>query len=70
MDRGIYDIKNVVAVRSKTEKGLNEEIVRAISAEKNEPAWMLEKRLEALKILMRRRILNGVRISARSISIS
>ena len=50
MDRGIYDIKNVVAVRSQTDKGLNEEIVRMISAEKNEPAWMLEKRLEALKI--------------------
>ncbi len=50
MDRGVYDIKNKFTYRSKTEKGLNEEIVRQISKEKNEPEWMLEKRLEALKI--------------------
>lgn len=30
-------------------KGLNEEIVRAISKEKDEPGWMLEKRLEGLR---------------------
>ena len=50
MDRGIYDIKNKFEYRSKTEKGISEEIVRQISKEKNEPDWMLEKRLEALKI--------------------
>lgn len=50
MDRGVYDIKNKFTYRSKTEKGLNEEIVRQISKEKNEPEWMLEKRLEALMI--------------------
>jgi Fe-S cluster assembly protein SufB len=33
----------------KSEKGLNEEIVREISARKNEPAWMLERRLAGLK---------------------
>ena len=33
----------------KSEKGLTEEIVRAISERKNEPAWMLEYRLKALK---------------------
>lgn len=31
----------------KTEKGINEEIVRQISAYKNEPEWMLEYRLKA-----------------------
>ncbi len=31
----------------KAEKGLNEEIVRAISAHKNEPEWMLEFRLKS-----------------------
>jgi Fe-S cluster assembly protein SufB len=30
--------------------GINEEVVRTISEEKNEPEWMLERRLRALKI--------------------
>ena len=50
MDRGIYDEKNPFTYRKKTEKGLNEEIIRQISKEKNEPEWMLQKRLEAMKI--------------------
>ena len=31
----------------KTDKGINEDIVRQISAYKNEPEWMLEYRLKA-----------------------
>ena len=31
-------------------KGLSEQTVREISAQKHEPSWMLEKRLEALEI--------------------
>ena len=50
MDRGIYDIKDKVVFRKKTEEGLTEDIVRAISEEKNEPEWMLEFRLKALEI--------------------
>lgn len=50
MDRGIYDIKDKVVFRKKTEEGLTEDIVRAISEEKNEPKWMLEFRLKALEI--------------------
>ncbi|MBU5670098.1 Fe-S cluster assembly protein SufB [Peptoniphilus sp. MSJ-1] len=50
MDRGVYDIKNKFTYKSKTEKGLTEEIVRQISKEKDEPEWMLESRLKALKI--------------------
>lgn len=34
----------------KTRKGLDEEVVRQISAHKNEPDWMLDFRLKALKI--------------------
>jgi Fe-S cluster assembly protein SufB len=34
----------------KIDKGLSEEIVRQISAQKNEPEWMLKKRLEAYEI--------------------
>jgi hypothetical protein len=33
----------------RAEKGLNEDIVRFISAKKNEPEWMLEWRLEAFR---------------------
>lgn len=50
MDRGVYDIKNEFTFRSKTEKGLTEEIIRQISAEKEEPEWMLDYRLKALDI--------------------
>src|SRR3712207_833945 len=48
-DRGIYDIKNEFKFKSKTEKGLTEDIVRQISKEKNEPEWMLNIRLESVK---------------------
>lgn len=34
----------------KTSKGLSEDVVRAISHKKNEPEWMLEYRLKALKL--------------------
>ena len=34
----------------KTKKGLNEEVVREISREKNEPAWMTDFRLQSLKV--------------------
>ena len=33
----------------KSQKGLNEQVVRDISKRKNEPQWMLDYRLEALK---------------------
>ncbi|MDO5755068.1 MAG: Fe-S cluster assembly protein SufB [Tissierellia bacterium] len=49
LDRGIYDRKDEVKYRSKI-KGLNEEVIRMISEEKNEPEWMLDIRLKALKI--------------------
>ena len=34
----------------KPPKGLNEEIVKFISAQKNEPQWMLDWRLKAFKV--------------------
>ncbi|MDP9832490.1 MULTISPECIES: Fe-S cluster assembly protein SufB [Trueperella] len=36
------------------QRGLNEDVVRNISALKNEPEWMLNKRLRALKMFQRR----------------
>jgi Fe-S cluster assembly protein SufB len=38
----------------KTGRGLTEEIVREISRQKQEPAWMLDFRLEALDIFHRK----------------
>ena len=46
-------IKDPVNLVFKTEKGLNEGIVRQISKWKNEPQWMLDFRLTALKQFMR-----------------
>ena len=38
----------------RTRKGLDEEVVRQISALKNEPAWMTEKRVEAYRLFAAR----------------
>ena len=50
INRSIYDVKDAVEYSYKTESGLTEEIIREISEQKDEPEWMLMKRLEALKI--------------------
>src|SRR5919199_423328 len=39
---------------SSARRGLNEDVVRNISALKNEPAWMLERRLKALEIFRKK----------------
>ena len=44
---GFSDPENLVYKAPK--KGLDEEVVRQISAHKNEPQWMLDFRLKALK---------------------
>lgn len=45
-----YDFRTETEAVFKSKKGLNEEIVRQISAMKEEPEWMLEFRLKALEI--------------------
>src|SRR5215216_2218800 len=46
-----YKYGFVTEVESETiPKGLNEEVVRAISAKKNEPEWLLEWRLKAYRM--------------------
>lgn len=50
VDRGIYDIKDEMKHTFTTGKGLDEAVVRKISERKKEPKWLLEKRLEALRI--------------------
>ena len=39
IERGVYDIKDEVKYKYKVQKGLTEEIIRKISARKNEPEW-------------------------------
>lgn len=50
INRSMYDIRDEVEFSYKADQGLTADIVRKISAEKGEPAWMLEKRLQALRI--------------------
>ncbi len=47
--RSEYDFKADAKVVFSTGKGLNEEVVKAISEHKGEPEWMKEYRLKALK---------------------
>ena len=47
-----YDFKDEDVSVFKTPKGLNEDIVREISAIKKEPEWMLEYRLKSLKCFL------------------
>ncbi len=53
VDRGVYDIKNADEAAYKSAAGLTEDIIRDISAKKNEPGWMTEFRLKCLKIYNR-----------------
>ena len=48
--RNVYDKANKEKIKFKAKEGLTEELVRQISKDKNEPEWMLKKRLTALKI--------------------
>jgi Fe-S cluster assembly protein SufB len=50
INRSDYDRINKEKLKFRSDLGLNEEVVRLISKDKNEPTWMLNKRLEALKI--------------------
>ena len=49
IERALYDIRDVDESIYKSDAGLTEEIIRDISARKNDPAWMLDFRLKALE---------------------
>ena len=49
INRELFDTPNEDRSRFRSSGGLTEELVREIFTQKNEPAWMLEKRLAALK---------------------
>src|SRR3989344_5711914 len=50
INRILYEERNPKDFSLKLEPGINEDVVRAISKDKNEPEWMLNKRLEALQV--------------------
>ncbi|MBI5797841.1 SufD family Fe-S cluster assembly protein [Candidatus Woesearchaeota archaeon] len=50
ISRAMYDDADEHKARFTAKPGINEEIVRVISKTKNEPEWMLEKRLKGLKL--------------------
>ncbi len=54
VERGIYDVIDKEQHRFVADKGLSESVIRQISKEKNDPDWMLEKRLEALDIYLKK----------------
>ena len=50
IERTIYDITNEDRSAYKSQSGLTEEIIRDISARKNDPQWMLDFRLKSLDV--------------------
>jgi Fe-S cluster assembly protein SufB len=50
INRENYDHFNEEKLKFKAEPGINEAVVRKISEDKGEPDWMLQKRLEGLKV--------------------
>ena len=49
IERTLYDIRNEDHSVYKTERGLTEDIIRDISRQKKDPAWMLDFRLQSLE---------------------
>jgi Fe-S cluster assembly protein SufB len=50
LNRDIFDTANPSPYAMDAKRGVDEELVRRISADKKEPEWMLEHRLQSLKI--------------------
>ncbi len=50
--RNIFDHANEERFVDKSLPGINEEVVRKISQAKNEPEWMLQKRIQSLKLFL------------------
>ena len=53
IDRAFYDFRFDDSSSYKVRSGLTEEIIRQISAEKNDPEWMLAFRLKSLEVFNR-----------------
>ena len=50
LDRAVFDTANPAPYAVGAPRGLSEALIRRISADKNEPEWMLEHRLKSLQI--------------------
>ena len=50
IERALYDVRDADKSIYKSDAGLTEEIIRDISARKNDPPWMLEFRLKSLEV--------------------
>ncbi len=50
LNRALYDEPDAHHAKFIAAPGITEEVVRLISASKNEPLWMLDKRLQALRL--------------------
>ena len=53
VDRTLYDISDATDPSLRLDAGLTPDIVREISAKKDEPSWMLDFRLKALDTYQR-----------------
>lgn len=53
LERSIFDSHNPSPYTKGVKKGVSEALIRQISADKNEPKWMLEHRLQSLKIFQK-----------------
>lgn len=51
--RSVYDDQAASKVKYAAPEGLSEDVVREISRQKNEPEWMLEKRLRGLAMFLK-----------------
>ncbi len=52
LDRAVFDAANPAPYAKDATRGVSEALVRRISADKKEPAWLLAHRLESLKIFL------------------
>lgn len=51
-----YGFKDDAKILFSTGKGLNEDVIRTISKEKNEPQWMLDFRLKAYEVFLQKKV--------------
>lgn len=56
LSHSVFDTANPAPYAKGAKKGVDEEVVRRISHDKKEPQWMLEHRLESLKIFCEKEI--------------
>lgn len=50
LNRELFEHRNQTGYMANATEGLSEDLIRQISADKNEPEWMLEHRLKSLKL--------------------